>query len=140
LLSSMVDRSANLTLYAENALSLRPGVSIVAGLQYLPARRERRDRLAGAGGQSGRTRCDPWSPKLGLLWGAAPGWQVFANVSRSAEVPSFDVNSFASPATSDLQPQRATSYEIGTRGRQGDLGWDLSLYRAELRDELQCLT
>src|SRR5690606_30074340 len=56
LLSSMVDRSANLTLYAENALSLRPGVSIVAGLQYLHARRERRDRLAGDGDQSGRTR------------------------------------------------------------------------------------
>jgi iron complex outermembrane receptor protein len=140
LLASMIDRSANLTLYAEDMLWLQPEFAIVAGVQYLHARRERRDRLQSNGDQSGRTEFDLWSPKLGLLWEAGAGWQVFANVSRSAEVPSFDVNSFASLATSDLQPQRATSYEIGTRGRQGDIGWNLSLYRANIRDELQCLT
>jgi iron complex outermembrane receptor protein len=140
LLASMVDRSANLTFYAEDMLSLRPGLAVVAGVQYLHARRERRDRLADDGDQSGRTEFDLWSPKLGLLWEARPGWQVFANVSRSAEVPSFDVNSFASPATSGLRPQRATTYEIGSRGQQGAIGWNLSLYRAHIRDELQCLT
>src|SRR5690606_38583778 len=30
--------------------------------------------------------------------------------------------------------------EIGTRGRRGDLTWDVSLYRSQLRNELQCLT
>ena len=52
-----------------------------------------------------------------MLWDVDPAWQVFANISRSAEVPSFDVNSFASPASSNVDAQTATTYEIGTRGR-----------------------
>ena len=43
---------------------------------------------------SGRKVFDVWSPKLGLLWNVDPFWQVFANVSRSAEVPSFGENTF----------------------------------------------
>src|SRR5690606_3343363 len=65
--------------------------------------------------------------------------QVFANVSRSVEIPSYDANIFATPTT-NLRAQRATTYEIGTRGSSGGIGWDLSLYRAEIKDELQCLT
>jgi iron complex outermembrane receptor protein len=136
----MVDRSANLSIYAEDSLFLHPSVAIVAGVQYLHAKRERADRFLSNGDQSGSKTYDLWSPKLGLLWDVDPAWQVFANVSRSAEVPTYDANSFASPASSDLEAQRATSYEIGTRGRRSDFGWDLSLYRAEMRNELQCLT
>src|SRR6185436_16791297 len=29
-------------------------------------------------------------------------------------------------------------YEIGTRGRRPDYSWDVALYRAEIRNELQC--
>ena len=64
----------------------------------------------------------------------------FANISRSAEVPTFDVNSFSSPQSSNVKAQTATTYEIGTRGNRPDFNWDISLYRADVRDELQCLT
>jgi iron complex outermembrane receptor protein len=140
LVSSYVDRSANLSLYAEDSLTLRSGLTLVAGLQYLHARRERHDRFLGNGDQSGTREFDIWSPKLGVLADLAAEWQVFANVSRSGEVPSFDVNSFASPAASNLDAQRQTSVEAGTRGRLGGLAFDLSLYRAEIEGELQCLT
>ncbi|MFA5902145.1 MAG: TonB-dependent receptor, partial [Hyphomicrobium sp.] len=36
--------------------------------------------------------------------------------------------------------QRATTYEIGTRGDREDYRWDFSIYRAEIDDELQCIT
>src|SRR5690606_31579999 len=39
-----------------------------------------------------------------------------------------------------LQPQRATTLEIGTRGQSGDLAWDLALYHARIRHELQCIS
>src|SRR3546814_8082820 len=70
---------------------------------------------------------------------ALPNIQLFANVSRSAEVPSYDAGIFSSP-TADMKAQRATTYEIGTRGSSGGIGWDISLYRSEIRNELQCLT
>jgi iron complex outermembrane receptor protein len=137
---SAIDRSRNFSAYFENSLTVAPGVTLIGGLQYLHATRSRQDRFLTNGDHSGSNTFDLWSPRIGLLWDAGPDWQVFANVSRSAEVPSFDANTFATPSTSNLRPQRATTYEIGTRGRHGAGGWDVSLYRAELTDELQCLT
>lgn len=138
LAASMIDTSKNASLYAEDSLFVRPNLAVIAGVQYLHATRDRRDRFLSNCDQSGKTSYDLWSPKLGVLWDVDANWQVFGNISRSAEVPSYDANVIvADPA---LKPQRATTYEVGTRGRRGAIGWDVSLYHSELRDELQCLT
>ncbi|HRO58764.1 MAG TPA: TonB-dependent receptor [Burkholderiaceae bacterium] len=140
LVSSNVDKSENISVYVENSFFVRPDVALVAGAQFQHAVRDRRDRFLADGDQSGRRSYDDFSPKLGIVWDVGPDWQLFANVSRSAEVPTFDANTFASPASSDLSAQTATTYEVGTRSRRGGLAWELSLYRAQIRNELQCLT
>jgi iron complex outermembrane receptor protein len=140
LASSVIDRSRNYSAYFENAFYLQSKVSLVAGTQFLHATRDRTDRFLSNGNQSGRITFDLWTPKLGLLWDVKPTWQVFTNVSRSAEVPTFDVNTFTNAANSNLAAQTATTYEVGTRGRGADVTWDIALYRAMLRNELQCLT
>lgn len=140
LMSSSLDRSENVSAYAENAFFVLPNVALVAGTQFLHAMRERQDRFLVNGDQSGGRSFDIWSPKVGLLWDVDPAWQVFGNVSRSAEVPSFGENSFATLALSSIKAQTATTTEIGTRGRRADYTWDVALYRAEIRNELQCLT
>ncbi|HTU09753.1 MAG TPA: TonB-dependent receptor [Allosphingosinicella sp.] len=140
LVSSYVDTSRNFSLYAEDSLYVAPNLALIAGMQFLHASRDRRDRFLSNGDQSGARSYDLWSPRAGLLWDVDPNWQVFANVSRGAEVPTYDSNSFATPASSNVRAQRATTYEIGTRGRRGGIGWDLAVYRSELRNELQCLT
>lgn len=137
LVASMIDKSRNLSFYAEDSLFVLPQLSLIAGVQYLDAVRDRQDRFLANGDQSGRRSFHLWSPKFGVLWDVGANAQVFANVSRSAEVPSYDANVTAAV---DLKPQRATTYEIGTRRQRGMFGWDISLYRSELRDELQCLT
>jgi iron complex outermembrane receptor protein len=140
LAASMVDRSQNISAYAEDSLSLRPGVSLIGGVQYLHATRDRRDRFLSDGDQSGSASYDLWSPKLGLLWQVDPNWQVFANISNSAEVPTYDANSFATPASADLRAQTSTTYEAGARGHRGEVDWDVAVYRAHIDHELQCLT
>jgi iron complex outermembrane receptor protein len=140
LAASMVDKSKNLSTYAEDSLHLRSDLVLVAGVQYLHASRDRRDRFLSNGDQSGARSYELWSPKVGVLWDLDPAWQVFANVSRSAEIPTYDANSFATPASSGLNAQTATTYEVGTRGRRGEVRWDISVYRAEIKNELQCLT
>lgn len=140
LAASMVDTSENLSFYVQDSLFLRPDVAVIAGIQYLHATREREDRFLSNGDQSGSSDFDLWSPKLGVLWDVDPAWQVFANISRSAEAPSYDTNNFASAATTSLKEQTATTYEIGSRGQRATVAWDLSVYRADIEDELQCLT
>jgi iron complex outermembrane receptor protein len=134
--SSSLDTSENLSAYVENSFYFLSSVALVTGTQFLHATRDRDDRLPSDGDQSGRTEFDIWSQKVGLLWEVDPTWQVFANISRSAEVPSFGENNFVS--ISHVKEQIATTYELGTRGRRPDVTWDLAVYRAEIRDELMC--
>ncbi len=138
LLSSSLDKSENLSAYIENSFYFLPSVALVTGTQFLHATRERDDRFLSDGDQSGRTAFDLWSPKLGLLWEITRGWQAFANVSKSGEVPSFSETVFSSTMAPDVKAQTATTYEIGTRGRTPDFTWDLAAYRAEIDNELQC--
>lgn len=142
-LSATDDKASNITLYGENAFELVPGVSLIAGLQYLHAKRQRKD-LFNAGQpptRSGNRSYDFFNPKLGVLWNVSSNWQVFGNISRSSEPPTFDDMKFSTVNDLDrLQPQRATTYEIGTRGRSGDFSWDLALYHARLKNELQCIS
>lgn len=137
---AMYDTSKNLSIYADNSLYIWPNLALVAGARFQHSVRDRKDRFLSDGDQSGRRSYDNFSPRIGVLWNVAPSWQVFANVSRSAEVPTFDANSFATPASSDLEAQTATTYEIGTRGTRPGSTWDIALYRANIKNELQCLT
>jgi iron complex outermembrane receptor protein len=139
LLSSSRDESQNISAYIENSFFFLPDVALVAGTQFLHATR---DRTGLANSDSGSIEFDLWSPKLGLLWNVDKTWQVFANISRSAEVPSFGESASAAvPAIkfTDIKAQTAVTYEIGTRGRRPDFTWDLAAYRAEIDNELQCL-
>jgi iron complex outermembrane receptor protein len=139
LLTRSSDDSLNFSAYAENSFYIAPSVALVAGTQFLHATRERSDVLnplfpVRAPGES---EFNLWNPKAGVLWNVDRGWQVFGNVARSAEVPTFDQNTTVVPF--DTRAQRATTVEIGTRGNRRDYTWDLAVYRAWLDDELQCL-
>ncbi|MDO8978502.1 MAG: TonB-dependent receptor [Afipia sp.] len=138
LLSSSLDKSKNTSAYVENSFYFLPNVAAIGGTQFLYATRDRTARFGAT--SSGSTEFNLWSPKGGLLWDIDPTWQAFANISRSAEVPSFGESS-AAPAIPFylIQPQTATTYEIGTRGRRADLTWELTGYRAEIKNELQCM-
>ena len=141
LLSSSIDKSKNTSAYVENSFYVLPNVAAIGGTQFLYATRNRQDRFLSNGDQSAASEFNIWSPKGGLLWDIDPTWQAYANISRSAELPSFGEGAAAVAIPFNLiRPQRATTYEIGTRGRRPDLTWELTGYRANIRDELQCLT
>ena len=143
LLSSSIDRSKNTSLYIEDSFYFLPNVAAIAGTQFLYATRNRQDRFLSNGDQSGATEFNIWSPKAGLLWNIDPTWQAYANISRSAEVPSFgesaNVPGVAVIPFTSIRPQTATTYEIGTRMKRPDYAWELTAYRANIRNELQCL-
>lgn len=142
-LSASKDRANNLTAYAENAWSLGSDLSLITGLQYMHAQRKRQDLYNGGlpATRSGDKSYNFFNPKLGLLWDAGPQWQIYGNISRSAEPPTFDDMTFSTRNDLDrLQAQRATTFEIGTRGENGNVAWDVSLYHARVKNELQCIS
>ena len=85
---------------------------------------------------TGRGEYDQFNPRIGLLVDAAEDIQFFGNISRSFEAPSLaDLTSGGAFPFAPLDPQRATVFEIGTRGQAGIVSWDIALYRAELENE-----
>ena len=144
--SSSFDESKNASAYIENSFYFLPSVALVAGTQFLHASRTRNDRffddilvnpMDTQVDDSGRSEFHVWSPKLGLLWEVDRNWQVYANVSRSAEVPSFGENT-PSGTTFKAKLQTATTFEVGTRGKRPDYWWDMALYSSSIDNELLC--
>lgn len=134
LLSWSRQRSNNTSLYAEDAFYVLPTLSLVAGVQGLLATRKQEGRLAAPSYSADFTAINP---KIGLVYDLKPNIQLFANVSRATEVPSF--SEALAGSLNGIRPQKSLSYEVGTRGRSEDFHWDVALYHARVKDEFQCL-
>jgi iron complex outermembrane receptor protein len=125
--------SDTLTIYGQADLGLTDAITLIAGGQYAKATR---DVTALLNAVTGRGEYDQFNPRVGLLVDAAPDVQFFGNISRSFEAPSLaDLTSGGAFPFAPLDPQRATVFEVGTRGQAGIISWDIALYRAELENE-----
>jgi iron complex outermembrane receptor protein len=131
-----VQQARNYEAFAENRLWVMPTLALVAGAKLLRAEREYENRLSGA--RYSRSY-DGLNPRLGVLWQPRPEVQAFANITRSQDVPDFSdqLQTVAGrPFWVPLQAQRAWTVEVGTRGRFEGHGWDLTLFRSNLRGQL----
>jgi iron complex outermembrane recepter protein len=117
--------------YFENSHYVLPDVAVVLGAQRSHATRDRND-YSGAD-DSFEESYSATSPKFGLLYRVERRVQLFANVSKSFEPPSFSEGVVTAEPN---KAQRGWTYEIGTRGETAAIHWDLAIYHAELRDEL----
>ncbi len=134
-LNDFDQKATNFEAYLEDRLSLDEQWTVIAGLQYAKSKRDSRDQLITASGdQSVDKTYSQTSPKLGVLYQLQPQVQLFANVSRSFEPPSFgELNSLV---VTSLKAQKGTTFEIGSRGNSEFIDWDIALYHARLQDEL----
>ena len=135
LAASGTQTSTNFKLYAENQFYVLDDVALVGGLQGVSSYRKFENDFAPA--QNDSTDFTSVSPKAGVLWDFMDNAQAYANVTRSYEPPTFSelvqatVFQFV-----PLDPQRAVTFEIGTRGTRKTVSWDVAVYRAEVKGEL----
>jgi len=133
--------SSSVEVYGENWFYPIPELSIVTGLQLNWANRVLTDNYLVNGNDSGAASYFEVNPKIGVLWEPRKNLQFFANVSRASEPPAWsELNPSVAPGFAPLVPQTSWTAEIGTRGQiAGRLGWDLSIYRSWVKNELQLL-
>ena len=81
--------ATNIELYAEDQFHVVPDVALIVGVQATWSTREYDDEFLGNGDQSGEVDYDAVNPKLGALWQVTRESQVYGNLSRSYEPPSF---------------------------------------------------
>ncbi|MGH7637271.1 MAG: TonB-dependent receptor family protein, partial [Gemmatimonadaceae bacterium] len=106
------DYATTLALYLESSLTLRPGLSIIAGFRADRSTRRVNDAFLSNGDQSDHRTYDMFTPRAGIIVGATEAVQLFANASRTVEPPLLlELSSFGNPGGFvDLAPQRAWQY------------------------------
>ncbi|MDO1559535.1 TonB-dependent receptor [Brevundimonas sp. 2R-24] len=124
-----------LDVFAEGRLFVTDRLAIVGGATAGRATRDYADRLNPLRSDDAEFA---WiAPRLGLLWEAEGGQQVFANVTRSVEPPNFSaLVQTPVPAFVPVRMQEAWTYELGARGRAGRLAWDWAAYHMTVENEL----
>lgn len=131
------DTASTADAYVENSFFIRPDLALVAGLSGGQAVRRSENRLNPALGGQGS-----WgfvNPRAGLLWQATPTAQVYGNVTWSTEPPTLSdlVSLVPLGGFSQLDPQRAITLEIGTRGMAGGVTFEAAAYRSWIDKEIQ---
>jgi iron complex outermembrane receptor protein len=142
-----LELSVNVPLYLENQHYLTEKLSLLTGVQGIYVVRHFYDDFNNTadGDQSHKNVFYTANPKIGLLYELNDDSQAFINFSRSWQPPSFDNmvtfddGSDVSLTYTPLEPQRAWTIELGTRGKHGRFDWDLAFYHSWVRDELQDL-
>lgn len=127
------DQSAwTANVYGEGRYSPTDKLTLIAGL--IAAQGEREQTLLRPTAAFGTADFEEISPKFGALYQATPDIQLYANYSRSAELPGMgEVAQIASFVP--IEAQTAWTFEVGSRGRAGIAEWDVSLYSADLEGE-----
>ena len=132
------DEAGGLAVYFEDAFSITPRISAIAGARYDRSRRAVEDAFLPDGDQTDERIYESLLPRVGVIFEVPGlGGQVYANASGIQEPPLLlELNSLTVPGFVDLAAQKAWQFELGTRGRAGDWRWQLSAYDMELEDEI----
>lgn len=135
LIGSTLQSATGMDLFAEGRLFVSDRLALVAGGSWGRAGRDVDNRLNPA---NDAERDHEWfSPRVGLLWEDEDGSQVYANVTRSVEPPTFlELIQSPIPQFVDLDAQQAWTAEIGARGQRGPFRYDIAAYRAGVEGEL----
>lgn len=134
-IGNSIQQANALDVFAEGRFFVVPQLALVAGSSWGRAGRDYDNVLR----ETAADRTYDWfAPRLGLLFEHGP-LQVYANYTKSVEPPHFSALTQTNTAGSvfvPLDPQRAWTAEIGTRGKLGGVTWDVTYYRANVRGEL----
>jgi len=139
-------------LYAADTMTLDRQWSVIVSGRYNRARITTEDRSGGSPAINGAHTYGRFSPAAGVTWSQSGGLNMFGGVSQGMRVPSPVELTCADPnapctlpnifvADPPLQPVRATTYELGARGRLGtDAFYSAAIYRTDLADDIQFIT
>jgi iron complex outermembrane receptor protein len=136
-----INWATNVGAYFEEQFDLTSTLMLLGGGRLEYARRSVDDNFLSNGDGTDHVNYVSFTPKMGFVWKFVPSVQVFGNISRSYEVPL--LLELTAPGQiggdlSQLDPQRAWQFELGTRGTMnGRVSWDFSIFDMELHDEIQ---
>ena len=125
-------------IYVQGNYEINDAWSLNAGLRYDDLQYDVTDRFLADGDNSGRRDFTEVSPSFSIRYRAGSN-TFFASYSSSFETPT--TTELANPDGSGgfnpaINPQTADNYELGWRGANQDLSYELAIFQIDLEDEL----
>ncbi len=140
LTAQSLQEATGIDAFAEGRLFVADSFALVAGGSYGRAERDFESFPPSATVVQDSETYDWLSPRLGFIWQSADDRQVYGNITRSVEPPTFGALAPTVGGFQPLEEQDGWTAEIGTRGRTRHLVWDVAAYRAEIDHELLTFT
>ena len=129
--------------FAQTAVDVLPRVTVTGGLRYDWVNFSVDDRLITATNpdDSGRRLMRALSGSLGVSVAPSDAATLYGNIGTSFETPTTteltNRPGSAGGFNPSLEPQKATSYEVGVRGDwRGRLNYSAAAFQADVRDQL----
>jgi iron complex outermembrane receptor protein len=133
----------NAALYAQLEWKFAPSWTGSAGMRHNQVRFNSKDYFITAGNpdDSGAVSYSKTTPVAGIVFNAAPAWNVYANLGRGFETPTLIELAYrpggASGLNFALQPSTSLSKEIGVKGKIGTAARvNLTLFHVDTDNEI----
>lgn len=133
----------NTALYAQLEWQFAPRWTASAGMRHSRVRFDSRDYFIVAGNpdDSGGVNYSKTTPVAGIVFNAAPAWNLYANLGRGFETPTLIELAYrpggATGLNLALQPATSLHQEIGVKGKLGKAARvNLALFHIDTSDEI----
>lgn len=133
----------NAALYAQAELKIAPRWTVSAGMRHSRVRFDSKDYfiVAGNPNDSGNVSYSKTTPVAGVVFNAAPAWNVYANLGRGFETPTLIELAYrpggATGLNFALQPSTSLHREIGVKAKLGTAARvNLALFQIDTSDEI----
>lgn len=110
-------------------------LTLQGGLKYLKSKRDFRNNLALAQGQTGQFNVDfsTTMPSLGVNYRVAPGLNVYANYTENSQPPQYN-QFYSGTYNPNLDPQKAKTYDVGLLYGAGTWTGGIDVFRVDFQN------
>lgn len=140
LIADQVELVTNFGVFLQNEISLSDDLALTLGLRYDEIKYEVEDKFVSDGDDSATRTLDEVSPMIGVLYSPSASASFYATISTAFEAPT--TVELTNPSGTggfnpDVDPQLATNYEVGVKGRLAERNrYELALFSIDVDDEL----
>ena len=127
------DSADSVAAYLQSRIKLTDALAITPGLRVESYQQMRVDLTDG--NSSADSSNTEWLPGVGATWQLTDAAQVYGGVYRAFSPASNGV-ALDGLADQDLEGERSTNYEIGLRGLQGALNYELALFYMDFENQV----
>ena len=127
-------------VFVQNDLTLTDTIDLSFGVRVDNIEFDVTDRFLGDGDDSGSVKLDDVSPMFGIVVALADNLNLYGTYSTAFETPTtteFNRPDGSGGFNTSLEPQFATNFEVGLRGRIADRHfYEIAVFSIEVEDEL----